>query len=132
MAKAIDYRHHIDPEYRRWGRKYPRFPGVTECIRLLRTRNIRGAWRDIIHGELTSHARECLAELIESFRSEENEWVRLMVLAAVADARVAEAIPFLAAAVREKHPRFGPCAERGLQAIGTAEARAALWEATHA
>jgi hypothetical protein len=129
---AIDYRRHVDPEYRRWGRKHPRFPGVAECVRLLRSGNVKGAWVDIIHYELTAHAGECLPELIGVFRSDESEWVRLMVLMAIADARLPAAIPFLAEVVRERHALFRPHAERGMSAIGTSEARAALWEATHA
>jgi hypothetical protein len=132
MGEAIDYRRHIDPEYRRWGRKYPRFPGVAECVRLLRAGNVRGAWVDIIAHELASHAGDCLPELVAVFRSDESEWVRLMVLMAIAGARLPPAVPFLADVARERHPRFAPYAEQGLSAIGTSEARTALWGATHA
>jgi hypothetical protein len=132
MSKAIDYQRHIDPEYRRWGRKYPRFPGVGECVRLLRSGNVPGAWIDIICYELTAHAKECLPELIGVFRSDEGEWMRLMVLSSIADARLPEAIPFLAEVVREGHASFVPSAASGLSSIGTKDARTALWEATHA
>ena len=131
MSEAIDYRRHVDPEYRRWGRKHPRFPGVAECVRLLQAGTVRGAWVDIIVHELAVHAPESLAELIETFRSVENERVRLLVLTAIAEARLPTAIPFLAEVAREGHPELAPCAERGLSEIGTGEARAALWEATH-
>ena len=132
MGSASDYSQHVDPEYRRWGRKYPRFPGVTECVRLLRSGKIRGAWVDIVLHELTEHAQECLPELVAAFCSNESEWVRLMVLTAVAQARLPSAIKFLADVVRQRHPRFSPYAEQGLVAIGTREARTALWEAANA
>ena len=131
MGKPVDYRDHIDPEYRRWGSKYPRFPGVAECVRLLQTRKLRGAWRDIVFFELVANAQDCLPELIAAFRSEDNECVRLMVLSAITEARLAEAIPFLADVVRERHPQFASYAEQGLTEMGTREARTALWEAMH-
>lgn len=131
MGNETDYRRHIDPEYRRWGRKYPRFPGVAECVRLLRSGKVRGAWVNIIAHELAAHAAECLPELIGVFRSDEGEWVRLMVFMAVAEARLPQAIPFLAEVARERHPQYTPYAVRGLSAIDTSESRAALWEVTH-
>jgi hypothetical protein len=132
VSGAIDYCRHIDPEYRRWGRKYPQFPGVAECVRLLKAGNVRGAWVDIIGHELAAHAADSLPELVAVFRSGESEWVRLQVLMAVAEARLPDAIPFLAEVACERDPRFASYAERGLLAIGTREARAALWEVTHA
>jgi hypothetical protein len=132
MGDVIDYRRHIDPEHRRWGRKYPRFPGVAECVRLLRAGNVRGAWVDIIVHELTVHAAECLQEMVEVFRSDENERVRVLVLTAIAEARIPPALSFLAEVAREQHPNFLTYAEEGLSAIGTSEARAALWRARHA
>ena len=132
MSEAIDYRRHIDPEYRRWSRKYPRFPGVAECVRLLRQNNVRGAWVNIIAHELAVHAGESLPQLVAVFRSDEGEWVRLMVLMSIAEAKLPGAIPFLAEVARERHPRFAPYAHEGLSTIGTSEARAALWRVTHA
>ena len=126
-----DHRRHIDPDYQRWGSKYPRFPGVAECVRLLRLGNARGAWIDIIIHELATNAEDCLPDLIAAFRSDESEGVRLMVLMAITEARLPAAIPFLADVVRERHPQFASYAEQGLTEIGTREARTALWEATH-
>jgi hypothetical protein len=87
---------------------------------------------DIIAHELTAHAQECLPELINAFCSDESESVRLMVVMAVAEARLPSAINFLAEVLRQRDPRFGPYAERGLMAIGTREARTALWVAANA
>ena len=129
MSEVIDYRRHIDPEYRRWGRKYPKFPGVAECLRLLQTTNVRGTWRDIIAYELTTHAGECLSELVEVFQASDDEGVRLNILSAIAEARLPAAIPFLAVVTKSPHPSLVSYAVRGLKAIGTREARAALWEA---
>jgi hypothetical protein len=123
----FDYRDHIDPEYQRWGRTYPRFPGVNECVRLLRSGNTKGAWTDIIIGELATHAGEALPELVAAFRSESNQWIRLMILMAIELARLPAAIPFLVEVEREQNSQFAPYVERGLAAIDTKESRAALW-----
>src|SRR5260370_1408574 len=34
----------VDPEYKRWKRKYPKFPCVAKCVEVLRSRNVRGTW----------------------------------------------------------------------------------------
>lgn len=127
--EATDYRRRIDPEYRRWCRKYPQFPGVAECLRLLQAKNVRGAWRDIIAHELTTHASECLSELVAAFWADEGERVKLNVLSAIADARLPAAIPFLAEVAKAPHPSLSRIAVQALTAVGTAEAHAAFWEA---
>src|SRR5262245_6870941 len=106
MPSAVDYRNHSDPEHSRWGRKYPRFPGVAECVRSRPSTKGRGAWVDIIFYELTVHASECLPELVVAFRSEKNEWVQRMVLMAITEARLHEAISFLAELARDRQSQF--------------------------
>jgi hypothetical protein len=132
MGSPIDYRGHIDPEYRRWGRKYPRFPGVTECVRLIRAGKARRAWTDIIAYELAAHAAACLPELIAAYREDQGGDVRLYVMMALDRARPPGAVEFLAEVLRAGDPRYAPYAERALTGIGTSEARASLWEARHA
>ncbi len=129
MGKRNRYRDHVDPEYKRWGRRYARFPGVAECVRLIRAGKARGAWADIIASELAEHAATHLAELIETFRIEPRGDVRLYVLMALDSARLPASVPFLAEVMREADPRFVPFAERALRGIDTAEARKALWNA---
>ncbi len=125
MLERPSYRDHIDPEYRRWGRKHPRSPGIAECLRLIRDREARGTWADIIVNELARNAHDGLAELLEAFRSDAR--VRHYVMMAIEIAAVPESVPFLADVLREGDPAFVPYAE-GLRQIGTAEARAALRE----
>jgi len=129
VAERFNYREHIDPEYRRWGRKYARFPGVAECARLIRAGKARGAWADIIAEELTHHARDSFKELVERFRSDPNDRVRLFVMMALEMAALPEAVPFLAEVLRGSDPRFASYAERGLRAIDTPESRTVLWHA---
>lgn len=129
MGKRNRYRDHVDPEYRRWGRRYPRFPGVAECARLIRAGKARGAWADIIAFELAENAGSCLAELVETFRNEPSGDVRVYVMMALDIARVPASVPFLAEVLREADPRYVPYAERALRGINTSDARTALWNA---
>jgi hypothetical protein len=130
MGKRSRYREHVDPEYQRWGRRYPRFPGVAECARLIRARKARGAWADIIAFELAENADTCLAELIEMFRSDPAGDVGLYIMMALDIARLPASVPFLAEVLREADPRYVPYAERALQGINNSEARTALWNAS--
>jgi hypothetical protein len=131
MGKRNRYREHVDPEYQRWGRRYPQFPGVAECVRLIRAGEARGAWADIIAHELAENAESCWSELIEAFRNDSGGAVRLYVLVALDLARVPACVPFLAEVLREADPRYVPFAQRALRVINTPEARKALWNAAH-
>jgi hypothetical protein len=124
-------RDHVDPEYQRWKRKYPRFPGVAELMRLIRTRKAKGSWADIIVNEMADHAKECMADLLETFRTDESEEVRLYIMMALDIARPPEAVPFLAEVLREGNPRYARYAESALRGINTREARTALWNITN-
>jgi hypothetical protein len=129
MGKRTRYRDHIDPEHQRWGRKYPRFPGVAECARLIRAGKARGTWADIIAYELAENANLCLPDLIETFRSDSSEDVRLYLMMALETARLPESVPFLAEVLHDGNPRFTPYVERALRNINTPEARTVLWKA---
>jgi hypothetical protein len=140
MTKLKDYRHdpsyvgdpsgrHPDPEYLRWRRKYPRFPGVEECARLIRAGKARGLWADIIAFELAGNANNCLPALIDTFRNDPSEHVRLYVMMALDIAVLPASVPFLAEVLSGGDPRFTAYAEHALQTINTREARKALWKA---
>lgn len=122
----------IDPEYQRWRQKYPRFPGVAECARLIRNRKAKGAWADIIAAELAEHAAACLPELIDAFRNNPSEDVRLYIMMALDIAQLPESVPFLAEVLRGGNSRFTSYAERALRDINTPEARTVLWHTKHA
>ncbi len=121
----------IDPEYRCWCRRYPRFPGVAECARLIRARKAKGAWADIISQELAKNATYCLSDLFETFRTDSREDVRLYMMMALEIAALPESVPFLAEVLHDGNPRFTPYAERALRDINTSEARTILWKASH-
>lgn len=125
------YRDHIDPEYRRWGEAYPRFPGVAECARLIRSRKAKGAWADIIVHELAANAADCLPELIAAYREGSSDDVLTYVMMALDIARLPESVPFLEEIVRRGDDRYTPYAKRALKSIDTREARTALWNAEH-
>ncbi len=119
----------IDPELARWNRTYPRFPGVRKCVDLLKKRSTSGTWLDIIEIELTAHASEHLEEMIASFHTEPDEWVRTMLLWPIADARLPQAFSFLLENLYSDNPYFRELAIRGLKLLDTRESRTALWDA---
>jgi hypothetical protein len=131
MGKRTRYRAHLDPEHQRWGRRYPRFPGVVECARLIRVGQARGTWADIIAQELAENATHCLPDLIETFRTDLSDAVRMYVMMALESARLPQSVPFLAQILHNGNPRFTPYAERALRSINTPEARTVLWKAGH-
>jgi hypothetical protein len=131
MGKRDPNRDHPDPEVRRWKKKYRKFPGVAECVRLIREGYANDAWMDIIVCELTENAKDCLCELMETFQAEKEIGGvgTFTLLAAIELAKLPEAAPFLAELLKEGNPRFTPYAMRGLRAIDTPESRKVLWEA---
>jgi hypothetical protein len=131
MSKRTRERDQQDPEYQRWKRKYPHFPGVAKCTRLIRAGKARRVWGDMIASELAENAGNCLAELIETFQTDASGEVRLYVMMALEDARLPESVPFLAEVLHSGDPRFVPYAERALRSINTPEARTELWKANH-
>ncbi len=131
MSKLSKYLKSVDPQEQRWGRHYPRFPGVAECARLIRERKAKGTWADIISNELAENATVCLNELIETFRTDASDDVRLKVMMALDIARVPASVPFLAEVLHQGNAMFTPYAKRALADIDTAESRALLWKAKH-
>lgn len=118
----------VDPEEERWLKKYHHFPGVGECIRLLKRSNVNGTWVDIICEELTAHAGENAVELIAAVHSETEEGVKVLLLAALAEAGLPEAIPVLAENLASAQDLLRHWAEVGLRKVNTKEARTILWQ----
>ena len=48
----------MDPDYERWKRRYPKYPGLDVYVDLLRSGKVRGTQIDIICAEIASHASE--------------------------------------------------------------------------
>jgi len=121
-----------DPVYTRWKRKHPKFPGVGQCVELLRHRNVRGSLLDIIFGELQETAGSHAAELIEAFRAERNERVRRILLGIIYEARLSEALPVFVQHLCSDDESLRYWAEQGLRDLDTNESRKALSEAGRA
>jgi hypothetical protein len=117
-----------DPEYVRWHKKYPRFPGVETCLVLLRSSNVRGVWIDQICFELQEHAAETANELIAAFYREENTWVQLQLIMIMSETGLPVFQPLLIELLRFKDENLRCWAVYGLEKLGTKEARTALWE----
>ena len=129
MGKRTRYRDHPDPEFQRWGRTYPRFPGVAECVRLIRVRKATGTWADIVVYELAENAGDFLEELTNAFHEHTSDDVAMYVMMALEMAKLPESVEFLSKVLREGEARFTPYARRALQAINTRKSRTALFDA---
>ena len=131
------YNRHPDPEYQRWFRKYPKFPGINECIQLILAGKATGAWADIIVNELAANAADNLEELISEFHKHtleataESNKVTLLIMMALELAKLPASIQFLSQVLKEGDKRFTQYALCTLQAIDTREARTALYHFSH-
>jgi hypothetical protein len=64
-------RHHFDPEYSAWHQKFPEFPGIEICLKVLGSRDeFPGSWQDVCLMEMTNNAEENLDEYISVARRE--------------------------------------------------------------
>lgn len=110
MTHRSPYHDHVDPDYQRWGKRYPRFPGVAECVRLIRSKKAKGTWVDIIVHELAMNSASCLPELsasclpelIAAYREGASDAVSLYVMMALDVTKVPAAVPFLEEVLREE------------------------------
>ena len=128
MSKRHRYHDHVDPEHQRWGRTYPGFPGVAECVRLVQSGKAEGAWIDLIVLDLAINASDCLVDLLETYRREESDRMRLIILMALELAALPDSIEFLSEVLRQGDPRLAPYALHGLKAIDSKASRRALRE----
>ncbi len=118
-----------DPDYTRWKRKYPKFPGVAKCVEMLGRRNVQGSLLEIVLGDLQDNAAAHAADLIAAFQAQKSERVRLLLLATFCDAKLQEAMPLFVEHLRSDQENLRHWAERGLRDLNTPEARKVLWEA---
>jgi hypothetical protein len=126
-ASAIDFKIILIPTTRLGGRKYRKFPGVAEYVRLIRAGSVLGAQGDFIVWELSVNAAGCLPELIAAFRACCGAGADMSVLAALELAH--ESTAFFVELLKEGDERYLPYTIRALRPIDTPESRKALWEA---
>lgn len=121
---------HIDPEYERWYRKFPNYPGFQKCVELLGSSNVQGAWVDVICHELGQHAHEETDELLSLARSEigNNSWVGRILLQVIANAKLPDAFDLFAELLKSPDESLQNYAIDGLQQLNTKEARQLLWQ----
>lgn len=119
-----------DPEFDRWRRTYPRFPGVAKCVELLRSPNVQGAWIDIICQELTKHANEYPEELVSETRKElqDSTGVGKTLLGVLADARLIEAQPLFEALLGSEDTTLHKYGLAGLKSLDTKQTRSMVWK----
>jgi hypothetical protein len=117
------------PEYWAWKRQHPAFPGVAECVALLRHPKIGVNLAKGLRWELYEHATAHAKELIEAFRSERNAHLRFCLLCVIAEARLPRALAVLSEQLRSPEKLHRHVSINGLRGLGTPRARKALQEA---
>jgi hypothetical protein len=119
----------LDPEYRRYRRVYPRFPGVPTCLALLRRPNVPGGYWEAVFHDLAQHAPEVVDELIAACHDDANADIRWAILEILGALPAPQALPLFAAYLTAEDESLRKWAARGLAALDTKEARRLLWEA---
>ncbi len=119
----------IDPEYQRYKRNYPSFPGVQACVDLLHQSNVQGAYLDALVADLEAHAVEHSDELIAAFQTKADMRVQSLLLAALAQARTHDAFRIFVEHLTGPDENLRTWAAYGLYRLDTKEARRALWQA---
>ena len=126
----------IDPEQQRYQRKYPRFPGVAEVVRLLKLGGTRGSYLDAVLWDLREHAPEVLDDVTNAVTEEVDERIRTLLVAELAETGDPRLVVFFADLLEDANESVAYWAEVGLQHIGTKEARTVLFQhrvrSTHA
>src|SRR5262249_6575401 len=120
----------VDPEYHRYRRSYPKFPGVQGCVDLLRRPDVHGAYLHGVMMDLAEHvAAAGTAELVAAYRVETDDRGQGLILSILAETAAPADLPLFAetlAGANADHRLWGAV---GLHKIDTPEARRVLWEA---
>lgn len=69
--------------------------------------------------------------MIDTFRTDSSDAVRLYVMMALEIAKLPESVQFLAEVLQDRDARFTPYAERALRELNTPEARTVLSNTGH-
>ncbi|MDJ0765319.1 MAG: hypothetical protein QNJ97_20230 [Myxococcota bacterium] len=117
---------HIDPEYARWKRKYPMYPGTEKCVELLRSNSVRGTWIDIICHEIEQYSITNPSKLIEAVERRENHGIRRVLLGILENIACPESISVFIKILESGEEDERDYAVRGLRRIDNKEARTAL------
>jgi hypothetical protein len=123
---------HPDPEYERYRRNYPTFPGVQTCLDLLQRRNVTGGYWDAVYTDLVKHAPQVVLELIQAGRDDANTNVRWVILEILGRVQATEALSLFNDYVTADNESIREWAARGLAALDTKVARRKLWEVRNA
>ncbi|WP_395647548.1 HEAT repeat domain-containing protein [Terricaulis sp.] len=103
----------------------PRHPTFKEALALMRSRNAMDAEGGFL--EVQRMAREHVAELMAAFAVEPQDGVRCWLLELIGEARAPEAFALLCEQSASADESLRSWAVRGLQMLGTPDARAFLY-----
>lgn len=118
-------------DYQQWEKEHPGFLGAERSLRLLFSSDPRCGLSDYLSWQIHDHSHLCGQELIENFRTATASYERVVLLRLIAEACLPIAIPLLTEQLQSGEPRLQRWAMRGLQYLGTPEARKVLQELGH-
>jgi hypothetical protein len=116
----------IDPEEQRYRRNYPRFPGIPEIVRLLKSRGTTGGYLEAVLWDLREHAPEVLDEVTVAVNEEGDERVRALLVGELAETADHRLVAFFASLLADANESVAYWAGVGLQMIDTRDSRTAL------
>lgn len=121
-----------DPEWARYQRKYPRFPGVEHCVKLLGGTRLRGTGIEFIMLQLEDHSSEHVTELISAIHTTEDDRVRALLVSALSkgDASGPEVLTLFEHMLWSDYSCTWSYATHGLRRLNTKDARRVLWRAS--
>lgn len=122
MAKIVS-----DPEFERWKRKYPDFPTLLECERLVLLVNAKGLWIDLIVEGIAARAEFLFIELVDSDERNVEYRFSLLILMALELAAIPESVAFLVDVAMSAGADRSRWARSALVSIDTRESRTALF-----
>jgi HEAT repeat protein len=120
---------HMDPEYQRYKRNYPHFPGIAACRDMLHRNNIQGAYLDAIIADLEHHVADQYDELIQAIEQEQDARVRRILFAALVHQPSDDAITLCRHFLTGPDEHLRTYAAQGLARLNTKQARQILWQA---
>jgi HEAT repeat protein len=101
---------------------------VATCVELLKRRNVKGGFLEVVYAELQENAPAHIGELLATFKTERDELVRRAILEILSESGASEALPLFVEQLRSGDESLRGWAERGLRKLTSPEARKALWE----
>ena len=119
----------IDPEWERYAKKYPSFPGVQKCVELLGSSFLRGTRVDFVVNMMENHAHDHVDELIDAYWAQSDERLRAIIANVISNEPIENTEDFFWNVLNSQHKESWWSAFYGLKQLNSKNARTYLWQA---